>query len=184
MYSMGPRFARGMIPAMSEVFPEPTLPAASRTTVFVGYLDYFRARVITKIENLSDSDRRRSRIPSGWTPLDLIKHLTYVELRWLEWGFAGRDVEDPWGDDRDGRWYVSPEETVEDLISTLREQATRSRTIIETHDLSTVGQPGLRWDGAEPATLERVLFHLIQEYARHLGQLDVVVELANGSTGE
>jgi hypothetical protein len=29
-----------------------------------------------------------------------------------------------------------------------------------------------------------VLFHLVQEYARHLGQLDVVVELATGATGE
>jgi hypothetical protein len=32
--------------------------------------------------------------------------------------------------------------------------------------------------------LERVLFHLLQEYARHLGQLDVVVELATGAVGE
>jgi hypothetical protein len=29
-----------------------------------------------------------------------------------------------------------------------------------------------------------VLFHLVQEYARHLGQLDVVVELATGTVGE
>jgi hypothetical protein len=35
-----------------------------------------------------------------------------------------------------------------------------------------------------PATLERVLFHLVQEYARHVGQLDVVVELVTGTTGE
>jgi hypothetical protein len=33
-------------------------------------------------------------------------------------------------------------------------------------------------------TLVRILFHLLQEYARHLGQLDVVVELATGTTGE
>jgi Protein of unknown function (DUF664) len=30
--------------------------------------------------------------------------------------------------------------------------------------------------------LERVLFHLLQEYARHVGQLDVVVELVTGTT--
>ena len=44
--------------------------------------------------------------------------------------------------------------------------------------------PGERWEGAEPATLERVLLHLVQEYARHLGQLDVVVELGEGTIGE
>ena len=32
-------------------------------------------------------------------------------------GFEGRRVDDPWGDQRDGRWYVSPEETAEDLIA-------------------------------------------------------------------
>jgi len=47
-----------------------------------------------------------------------------------------------------------------------------------------VGQPGERWDGADPATLERVLFHVVQEYARHLGQLDIVVELATGRSEE
>jgi hypothetical protein len=29
-----------------------------------------------------------------------------------------------------------------------------------------------------------VLFHLLQEYARHLGQLDIVAELAGGPVGE
>lgn len=57
-------------------------------------------------------------------------------------------------------------------------------SIVQAHRLDEVGQPGPRWRGAEPATLERVLFHLVQEYARHLGQLDVVVELATGTTGE
>jgi hypothetical protein len=47
-----------------------------------------------------------------------------------------------------------------------------------------VGQPGPRWDGAPPATLERVLFHLLQEYARHLGHLDIVVEIVTGQARE
>ena len=47
-----------------------------------------------------------------------------------------------------------------------------------------MGQPGDRWDGADPATLERVLFHLLQEYARHVGHLDIVTELATGRSGE
>jgi Protein of unknown function (DUF664) len=47
-----------------------------------------------------------------------------------------------------------------------------------------IGQPGERWDGEPPATLERVLFHLTQEYARHVGHLDIVCELAGGPVGE
>jgi len=152
--------------------------------VFLGYLDYFRGRTIDKVEALDAVEQTRSHLPSGWTPLELVKHLTFVEMRWLEWGFAGRSVEDPWGDHRDDRWYVAPTETAEVLVSALLEQGERSRTIIEANDLSAVGQPGPRWDGAEPATLERVLFHLVQEYARHLGHLDIVAELSNGTVGE
>ena len=36
----------------------------------------------------------------------------------------------------------------------------------------------------DPASLERVLFHLLQEYARHLGHLDIVAELGGGPVGE
>ena len=54
----------------------------------------------------------------------------------------------------------------------------------ERNDLDEIGQPSDRWDSAEPPTLERVLFHLTQEYARHLGHLDIVAELAGGPTGE
>ena len=56
---------------------------------------------------------------------------------------------------------------------------------IWAHDLADIGQPGERWgEGTDPATLERVLFHLVQEYARHVGQLDIVCELVGGPVGE
>ena len=152
--------------------------------MFLRYLDYFRSRLVSKLQTLPDEELRRSRLPSGWTPLELAKHLRYVELRWLEWGFEGRDVGDPWGDCEAGRWHVGPDETLASLLAGLREQAARSRSIIEAHDLDEVGKPGERWDGADPATLERVLFHLLQEYARHVGHLDIVTELATGSSGE
>jgi hypothetical protein len=70
------------------------------------------------------------------------------------------------------------------LLADLDDQAGRTRVIVESHDVDDIGQPGDRWDGADPATLERVLFHLLQEYARHLGHLDVVTELATDQTGE
>ncbi len=79
---------------------------------------------------------------------------------------------------------MAADETLEQLIAGLRAQAARTRAVVESHDLADVGQPGDRWDGADPPTLERVLFHLLQEYARHVGQLDIVTELAGGETGE
>lgn len=169
---------------MSVPFPEPTTPAGSRTEVFLRYLDYFRDRVAAKLRELPEGELRRSRLPSGWTPVELVKHLTCMERRWLEWGFEGRAVADPWADTRDDRWYVAPEESLDDLLAALAERAERSRAIISRHDLDEAGQPSERWDGEPPATLERVLFHVMQEYSRHLGHLDIACELAGGSPGE
>jgi uncharacterized damage-inducible protein DinB len=169
---------------MSRTFPSPTDHATARAEVYLGYLDYFRSVLVSKLEDVPDEELRNSRLPSGWTPLELLKHLTYVERRWLMWGFEGSDVDDPWGDSRDGRWYVGSQQDREQFIAGLHAQSVRSRAIVERHDLSEVGQPGQRWDGAEPATLERVLLHLVQEYARHAGHLDVVRELIDGRVGE
>ncbi len=169
---------------MSLPFPEPTDPAPSRAEVFLRYFDFFRDRLVDKLAGLPADELRVSRLPSGWAPIELLKHLRYVELRWLEWGFEGADIAEPWADARDGRWYVAADETLEDLVAALHAQAARTRAIVESHDLAEIGQPGERWDGADPASLERILFHLLQEYARHVGQLDIVTELSDGRTGE
>ncbi len=105
-------------------------------------------------------------------------------MRWLEWGFEGVPVAEPWADSRDDRWYVAPDRTLDELLDALAVRAAHTRKVVDSHDLAEVGQPGERWSGAEPATLERVLFHLLQEYARHAGHLDIAAELAGGPTGE
>ncbi len=165
-------------------FPAPTTPISSPAEVFLSYLDYFRSRLVSKLESLPAAELRASRVPSGWTPLELLKHLRYVELRWLEWGFEGADVGRPWGDQRDGRWHVADDETLAELTAALAAQAARTRHIVVAHDLADTGRPGERWEGSSPATLERVLFHLVQEYARHIGQIDIVSELAGAEVGE
>ena len=79
---------------------------------------------------------------------------------------------------------MGADETLTALTEGLRNQAAVTRTVVEAHDLSEVGEPSERWDGAPPATLERILLHLVQEYARHVGHLDIVRELIDGRVGE
>ena len=168
-------------------FPEPTGPPTPRADVLLGYLDYFRSLVVSKVHGLSEAQLRVSLLPSGWTVLELVKHLTHVEQRWLVWGFDGQPVARPWGDSQDsqdGRWYVSDTEDGPDLLRALEEQGVLTSSVVRAHELSDVGRPGERWEGSAPPTLERVLFHLMQEYARHAGHLDVVRELIDGKTGE
>lgn len=169
---------------MPEVLPSPTNKRPSLSVVLEEYLDYFRHRVVEKVSSLSEEEARRSELPSGWSPIELVKHLRFVEQRWLVWGFEGAAVSDPWGDQEDGRWRVGPEESLAVILGELRQQGAVTRRVIESHDLSEVGRPGPRWDGADPASLERVLLHLLQEYARHLGHLDVVVELRGAGSGD
>lgn len=170
---------------MSRPFPSCTTPYDDRRQVLLAYLDYFRGTVEDKLTGLDDATLRSSRLPTGWSPLELLKHLVFMEQRWLVWGFSGEDVGDPWGDNGpDGRWHVEPDETLAGLLSALHHAGDRTRQIVEAHDLASVGRPGERWDGAPPATLERVLLHVMQEYARHAGHLDIVRELVDGDTGE
>ena len=173
---------------MSLPFPEPTTPRSSRAETLLAYLDYFRSVVLNKLDGLAADDLRTSRLPSGWSLLELLQHLVFVERRWLVWGFLGEPMAQPWGDNRDGRrddrWHVNDRVRPADLVAALHRQAAVSREIVERHDLGDVGQTGERWAGDPPATLERILLHLVQEYARHAGHLDIVRELVDGRTGE
>ena len=169
---------------MSTAPPDPSQLLRTRADVFLAYLDYYRHVVVEKVEGLSDDTLRSSRLPSGWTPIELVKHLTYVERRWLVWGFEGRPTSDPWGDRKDGKWSVAPAESLDEVVRDFRAQADISRAVVGAHELSEIGQPSERWNGADPPTLERILFHLLQEYARHAGHLDIVRELIDGDTGE
>ncbi|MFC5751832.1 DinB family protein [Actinomadura rugatobispora] len=151
-----------------------------------GYLDYYRDALLRKLDGLTDEQLRTAPLPSGWTPLELFKHLTHVEIRWLQWGFQGEPVERPWGDrGPDGAWHVDGDETFADLRAAFLSTCERSREIVAAADLGGFARPGPRFDDPErPASLIWILFHLLQEYARHLGHLDAARELIDGGVGE
>jgi hypothetical protein len=48
------------------------------------------------------------------------------------------------------------------VVRNARRQAARTHGIVRSDNLEQVGQPGPRWGGGEPATLERVMLHLIR----------------------
>ena len=169
---------------MDVSFPEPTDFTTSTPDVFLRYLDYLRSRIDAKLSGLDDVALRAQLVPSGWSPIELLKHLVCMERRWIVWGFEGEQLTDQWADLRDNRWFVDNIESLESLLDELHVGAERTRRVVASVPLSQVGQPGERWNGNQPATLERVLFHVFMEYSRHLGQLDVVRELIDGFTGE
>jgi uncharacterized damage-inducible protein DinB len=164
-------------------FPEPAADTADPAVLFARYLDYYRDTVLDKVSALDAADLRRSRLPTGWTPLELLSHLAHMEQRWFVWGFLGEDVDDPWGEQRDDRWHVPEEVGLEELGDFLRRTGERTTSLLAESSLDAVGKVGGRFDD-EPPNLAWICFHVLQEYARHAGHLDVAVELAGGPTGE
>lgn len=172
---------------MSSDVLEPNGTLADPAELLAEYLDYYRAIILGKLEGVADADLRRSVLPSGWTPLELLKHLTYVERRWFQWGFAAERVDEPWADNGpDGRWHVGKDESVDDLVAAFRAQAEISRSVMGSAGLSDLAALGGRFEpgGAFRPTLAWTMFHVLQEYARHAGHLDVARELVDGVVGE
>lgn len=164
------------------------LPDSSADTaeLLSSFLDYYRAAIARTLDHLDEADLRRSRLPSGWTPLQLLKHLTYMERRWFQWGLLAEQVDDPWGDWREGAgWYVDESETPADLLRHAEVVAARTREILSTVDLTAPALVGGRFETeAEAPTGLWIGLHVLQEYAQHAGHLDIVRELIDGTVGE
>jgi Protein of unknown function (DUF664) len=98
--------------------------------------------VIRKIDGLTDAELRASRLPSGWTPLELLKHLAYMERRWLRWGLRAEQLPDPHGDeDQTGRWHAGPGDTAASLIAALHAAGEQTRAIASAAELTDISAP-------------------------------------------
>ena len=164
--------------------PEPQDAFADPAARIVAYLDFFRSEVRSKASGLPDDLLHRVVVPSGWTIPELVEHLVHMEQRWLVWGFLGEDVPSPRADRRaDGSWVT--ERPLDVLLDALDEVGRRTTRIVAEHDpdeRASVG--GMFGPADELPTLMGILFHVLQEHARHAGHLDIVHELLEGSTGE
>jgi hypothetical protein len=164
---------------------EPAKGGPAGAARWAAYLDWVRAEIVGGVLSLSPEDQRRARVPSGWTPVELLSHVLHMEQRWFVWGFLGEQVAEPWGDwtvaepwdpGRDGRWHVPDDVTADDLLLRLEAVAARTRAVLRDFPLDATASPGGRF-ADDPPTLEWICFHVLAEYARHAGHLDIVVEL-------
>ena len=152
--------------------------------LLLDYLDFYRSVIGGKVSGVPEESLYTSRVPSGWTPAGLLNHLVHMERRWLHWGFMAEPVDDPWGDS-EGEGWKTPREEVSTLIQQLTAVGHRTREIVESHRLGDHASVGGRFaTPAEVPQLHWILLHVLQEYARQAGHLDIVSEQTDGSTGE
>jgi uncharacterized damage-inducible protein DinB len=166
---------------------DPTRPqpprAADPVTLTYAFHVFSRETLIRKLQGLSDDEQRRAALPSGTSMLGLFKHCIHVERLWIAYALGGLDVDFPWTEeDEEADWKVGPDENLDTLVALAREEAARSDEIIPVLTWDEIGKS--RRCVEEGLTVGWVLSHLVWEIGRHLGQMDVMRELADGQVGE
>ena len=159
--------------------PQPPPQSGDERAMLTTFLDFQRDVLLRKVGGLDDDGLRRVMTPSGLTLLGLLKHIAYVERYWFRSIFAGEDVTFPWTDaDPDADWRPEPGETAERIATLYRDEVARAREITSRASLDE--------SSASPAsdeTFRWILFHMLEEYARHLGHADLMREFVDGRTG-
>jgi len=154
-------------------------PAGERPTL-EAFLDDYRDIVVRKVSGLSDADARRNLVPSSTTVGGLIKHLRWAEYGWFEQFLRGRLDDNRRTHERSWEFELQPGESLPTLISEYQAQCEKSRRIAAEYPLDHTLRHGrlkttvsLRW----------IYLHMIQETARHTGQIDILREQLDGATG-
>jgi predicted enzyme related to lactoylglutathione lyase/uncharacterized damage-inducible protein DinB len=148
-------------------------------------LDWYREGVVAKVQGVSAAHAAARPLRSATSIAGLVKHLAVVEDSWLDGRFAGNPEPEPWksapwDDDRDWEFTTAPTEPLADSVALYEAAIERSRAAVAGHGPDDLAANA----GERPFNLRFVLVHLIEETARHLGHVDVLRELLDGTTGE
>lgn len=159
-------------------------PTWDERAMLTTFLDYTRATVRAKCVGLSDDDARKAPLPGSplSTIAGLVSHVTWVEYSWIQTILLGEEDLGLWTDeDPDREMRLGLETPLTRLLDEYDAQSDRYRELIAPMSLD---QPSVRTiSTGEPVTLRWILFHLIEETARHSGHIDILREIADGVTG-
>lgn len=146
-------------------------------------LDGLRNHILQVVDGLDDDQLRTAALPSGWTPLELIRHLTLGDERyWVSSIIGGEDLDwIPTGPRAD--WQVSPDASPASIIDAYRLRIAASNEVLD--GVSPDDPPRRRdslWDqwGIDFPSVRVIVLHMIVETATHAGHLDATVELFDG----
>ncbi|MDN5724961.1 MAG: DinB family protein [Propionibacteriales bacterium] len=148
------------------------------------WLELYRQSLLLKISGLTGEQlAQRSAPPSVLSLIGVVRHLAEVEAYWLREVLHGEDVPDMWStrENPEGDITDASDATAAADVDAYRAEVELTRTRqAEWSDLdgAVVG----RRHGQE-LNLRWILTHLIEEYARHLGHMDLLRERVDGATG-
>jgi uncharacterized damage-inducible protein DinB len=154
-------------------------------STLLAMLQYTRDTAAEKCRGLSDALAGSAPLPASplMTLGGVVNHMRWVEHSWIENRFVDGPDLGPWTDDSPDQEFIDGASTP--LLVVLEEyvdQARRTDAMVEQHDLDD--RSALPLNTGDHPTLRWVLLHLIEENARHNGHLDILRELADGTTGD
>ncbi len=150
------------------------------------FLSAQRESVLAIVDGLAEPLFRTSVVPSKWTPLGLVEHITGAEYFWVQVVLGGKaDPQPPDESTVVGEWGpFLTDRPVSEVIEEYRQVCGLTDETIRDLPLETAPRYRPPWVGPDEATdLRWILLHLIEETARHAGHLDIARELLDGRTG-
>jgi hypothetical protein len=168
-------------------YPEPPAVGDEAATL-LGSLERQRATLAWKCADLDGAGLRATVGASTVTLAGLLKHLAFMEDINFSRDLAGRELPPPWNGvdwraDAGWDWRSAAEDSPDQLRTLWAEAVGRSRTAVAAA-LARGGVDGLFTPPGGPRTLRRLLVDMIEEYARHTGQADLIRESVDGRVGE
>jgi uncharacterized damage-inducible protein DinB len=165
--------------------------AGDETDTLIGSLERQRRILAWKCGGLDAAGMNATVAASSVTLGGLLKHLALVEDEYFSRRLLGRDFGPPWDTvdwdaDPDWEWHSAAEDRPEQLLALWQDAVARSRAAVsEALARGGVGQlASFTWPDGRSPSLRRILIDMIEEYARHVGQADLIRESVDGLVGE
>lgn len=148
--------------------------------MLLSYLNAQRDHVLGILVGLDEDALLRPVLPSAWSCLGLVQHLTLdVELFWFRAVIAGEQEAIDELATIDNAWQVEPDVPAEAVLARYRQEIERANAVIAATPLDA---PPAWWPEGlfgdwRVENLRQVILHVMAETATHAGHLDAVREL-------
>ncbi len=148
-----------------------------------GWLEFHRATFARKLDGLSAAQLAvRSAEPSAMSLLGLLQHHAEGERWMFRCLFQGEPDMPYFGPDDFGDFTGAGDELVQRSWDAWHDACERSRELEAATDLEALSATPGPWAG-EPVSMRWLLFHVVEEYARHNGHADLLRERIDGISG-
>jgi hypothetical protein len=143
-----------------------------------------RDHVLGILDGLSSDALHQAVLPSGWTSLGLVSHLTFdVERFWFREVVDGATFEDDLDTHAESVWLVPPDRSPDVVFGRYRSEIEEANSVIIATSLDAPPKIWPDYFGEwRLADLRAILLHVIAETATHAGHLDAVREIIDGRT--